>query len=145
MLFKECYYCPFNMYRLSNQYFTSNPPQYTNFSESQFRDLNEIQLENSEEDYYLEGVRAPQGEVNRIVGLLAARQASVFNELNSYGINRRTATYLFRLAIGYVIDNEQKYSENPAQKTNSILTDFENTYESVLQTFLASGLPKEID
>ncbi|WML35964.1 hypothetical protein [Clostridium sp. OS1-26] len=62
--------------------------------------------------------------------------------MTEHGINRRTSDYLFRLIIGYVLDNAEKYSGNENQKINAISKDFEKRYSYVLSSLVNMGIPR---
>lgn len=161
-MFHTKFYCPIMLYRNSNSYccweyfnflnqytenlrrvrntFIDTKDDFINTSENdicrKLDDNNDDLIEDLNDARYLDAFRAPKTDINRIIQSLPNDDPYVYNELANYGVSRGTCNYLFRLVIGYVIDNNKNYPGDQNQTVNNLLKDFEHRYPFILSSLI---------
>lgn len=93
---------------------------------------------------YLEGVRAPQQEVNRILIQLNRDRPELRRNFQRYGVNTVLINTYFRTAISYTIDSSPNHSGSISQKTTAIFNGFRREHTWIFAALNIARVPNNV-
>lgn len=141
MYINQFFYCPYCMHQNTCSFFNSQMRKLDDYYNYDCINGYDKYYELNDFDFHY---RAPQQEVNRILGLLIEQQPQLFRNFTAHDVPRSQINSYFITAINYTLDTASKYTGNINRRTNAIFNDFRKEYDSIFNSLRRAGVPNNV-